>query len=238
MERLSALLAVLLITVLVAGCQIGNYGEQESTSMKKAPGQPEEIKDTIKESPANEEKVINEKSMEGREVSGKMKALMIIAKTNFRDEEYVEPRKVLEANGIEVIVASSSLATARGMLGTTIKPDILIDDVVVSNYDAIIFVGGSGAEEYYANQKALSIAKESVDSGKVLAAICIAPVILANAGVLNGKRATVFSSKIANIKAKGAIYVSKDVVQDGNIITACGPGAANAFGKAIVGAMK
>ncbi len=238
MKRLSVLLATLLIAVLVVGCQTGNYGGQESTSTKKMSGQPEEIKDTIEEPPANEEKVISEKSMEGREVSGKMKALMIIAKTNFRDEEYSEPRKVLEANGIEVVVASSSLAAARGMLGMTIKPDILIDDVMVSNYDAIIFVGGSGADEYYTNQKALSIAKESVDSGKVLAAICIAPVTLANAGVLNGKRATVFSSKIANIKAKGAIYVSEDVVQDGNMITACGPKAANAFGEAIVGAMK
>ena len=226
MKKLSIPLTIFLIAILFVGCKAGGEKGQVTTSSE------EEV--------AHQTEAVEESAEEvlGEEVLEEMKALLIIANKDFRDEEYDEPRKILEANGVEVTVASASLAMAKGTLGMMVKPDILIDDVVVDDYDAIIFVGGSGADEYYTNQKALSIAKESVDSGKVLAAICIAPVTLGNAGVLDGKKATVYSSRIADLRAKGAIFVSDDVVQDGNIITASGPQTAGAFGQAILDAMK
>ncbi|GAJ17159.1 unnamed protein product, partial [marine sediment metagenome] len=65
-------------------------------------------------------------------------------------------------------------------------------------------------------------------------AICIAPVTLANAGILDKKKATVFRSEVKAIKRKGAIYTGKVVEVDGNIITAEGPQAAEEFGKTII----
>ena len=103
----------------------------------------------------------------------------------------------------------------------------------MTDYDAVVFVGGVGAQEYWADSTAHAIAKAAVDSGKVLGAICIAPVTLGNAGVLSGKRATVWSSERERLEAGGAVYTGADVEVDGRVVTASGPGAAKEFGKRI-----
>jgi protease I len=174
-------------------------------------------------------------AQEGKKMSnlpGK-KVVMIIASQNFRDEEFAEPYNLLKSNGAAVTVASSKTSPAKGMLGKVVTPDILVKDVAVADYDCVIFVGGAGASEYFNDKTAQNIAKETVQAGKVLCAICIAPATLANAGVLKGKKATCFSS-VANMLVKGGATVEKrDVVQDGKIITANGPGAAKEFAKTI-----
>lgn len=166
------------------------------------------------------------------------RVVLIIAHKDFRDEEYNEPRAVLESRGFQVTVASSSLETATGMLGAQVKPDILVNDIVVNDYAAIVFVGGVGAAEYWDNPTAHRIAQEAVAQGKVLAAICIAPVTLAKAGVLQGKRATVFASATSKVQAGGATCTGESVVRDGLIITANGPGAARQFGETIAAALE
>ena len=165
------------------------------------------------------------------------KAVMIIAEKNFRDEELFEPKKILEAEGVKVIVASTSFNIARGMLGGKVKPDMLLSEIKVDDYDAIIFVGGSGASQYWNDSLAHNIAKEAVEKNKVLGAICIAPVTLANAGVLTGKKATVWPSERGKIEARGAIYTGESVQIEGRIITAEGPQAARKFGEAIAKAL-
>lgn len=162
------------------------------------------------------------------------KILMIIASQNFRDEELLKPRDLFIKEGMEVVLASSSLETSRGMLGVTVKPDILINNIKVENFEAIIFIGGIGASEYWNNPIAHKIVKETVSLNRLICAICIAPVTLANSGILDGKKATVFRSEVKAIKRKGAIYTGKLVEVDGNIITANGPQAAEEFGKTII----
>ena len=164
--------------------------------------------------------------------------VLIIAHEGFRDEEYTEPHAVLEDRGFQVTVASSSLETATGMLGAQVQPDILVSDIVVSDYAAIVFIGGPGAAEYWDDPTAHRIAQEAVAQGKVLAAICIAPVTLARAGVLQGKQATVFESATGEVEAGGAICTGESVVCDGLIITANGPGAARQFGETIATALE
>lgn len=160
--------------------------------------------------------------------------LMIIAFRNFRDEEYLEPRGILEGEGAKITVASSSLGTAKGMLGAKAKTDIMLDQVNTADYDAILFVGGTGSSEYFYNPKAHSIAKEAVASGKILGAICVAPTTLANAGVLKGKKATCYSSSVSDLKRGGATYTRGEVEVAGNIVTADGPGSAKAFGEVVL----
>ena len=162
------------------------------------------------------------------------KILMVIAKIRFRDEEYLEPRKVLESEGASITVASSSRDIATGMLGAKVIPDLLIDDAKEADYDGIVFVGGGGASEYFDSPVAHRLAQRFFSHGKLTAAICIAPATLANAGLLAGKRSTSFPSSLPILKAKGAVLSRENVVVDGNIVTAIGPEAATSFGEKLV----
>lgn len=162
------------------------------------------------------------------------KVLMIISPENFRDEELLDPKKVFEDNNIKVTIASRGIDTAKGKLGVTVGVDIDIADVNVDNYNAIIFVGGPGASIYFDDSTALSIAKGAYSKGKIIAAICIAPSILANAGILAGRKATCFQSEAENLKSRGASYTGEPVTIDGKIVTASGPYAATSFGQEIV----
>ena len=123
------------------------------------------------------------------------------------------------------------------MLGAKITPDILFSTINVADYDAVIFVGGSGASEYWDNPAAHKIAHDANNAKKIVGAICIAPVTLAKAGLLKNKKATTYSSTINDVKSNGAKYTGADVERDGNIITASGPAAAQQFGEAIVKAL-
>ena len=165
--------------------------------------------------------------------------VMIISDYEFRDEELLEPKAVFEKEGASVTIASKTVSTAIGMLGAKVKPDLQIKDLDVKNYDAVIFVGGIGAEVYFSNPIAHKIAQQAYANEKIVAAICIAPNILANAGILKDKKATCWPGQEnpANLKKRGAIYTGNAVERDGRIITGSGPYAAMRFGKAIVSAL-
>lgn len=217
MKRL--ILILFAVVLVIAGCQAGQKKEK-------------------KVAPVPEEKVVEETVPASTPAAPAPKrVLMVIAHEDFRDEEYSEPRGIFEGQGMQVTVASSSLEPAKGSLGLEVKPDLLLEQANVADYDAIIFVGGVGSVEYWHDENAHFIAQRAVNSDKVLAAICIAPVTLANAGVLEGKQATVWSSRIQEITEKGAQYVDAPVVRDGNIVTASGPKAAGSFAQTIVQAL-
>lgn len=166
-------------------------------------------------------------------MSGK-RVLMVIAPENFRDEELLHTKEELERVGVETTIASTKTGVTKGLLGATVTPDLKLDQVSVDDYDAIVFVGGPGSSVYFNNKQALSIATQMFSEGKKTCAICIAPVILANAGLLKGKRATVWDGDyVGKIESKGATYTGKPVEVDGNIITANGPEAAREFGRTI-----
>ena len=165
------------------------------------------------------------------------KVLMVIAPVDFRDEEYFETRKILEDVGNKITVANSTGQPSKSMFGKIVKVDKSLHDVNSKDFDAIVFVGGSGTGVYFNNQRALSLVKEFNKDGKIIAAICMAPSILANAGILNGRKATAFPSERDNINAVG-IYTGKTVEVDGKIITGNGPFAAKEFGKKISDALK
>ena len=172
-----------------------------------------------------------------------MRAAIIIAFKNFRDEEYFVPKEILEKAGVELKTVSSQTGEAVGADGGTIKVDILIQDLKISDFDAIVFIGGPGALKYLDNEKSYKIIREAIEADKVLAAICIAPTILAKAGVLKGKKTTVWTSPLDRspieiLEKNGAIYEDKSVVADGNIVTADGPAAAKSFAAAIIQNLK
>lgn len=164
---------------------------------------------------------------------------MVIAPDRFRDEELFETRRVLEAGGVRVTVASRTTAPAKGMLGGVAKPDIAVDAIDPAAYDALVFVGGGGAEVYFDDAKVHALARSAEQGGKLVAAICIAPSILANAGLLAGRKATVWNGAkyVGILKAKGATYLEAPVVRDGRFVTGNGPEAAREFGEALLEAL-
>jgi len=165
------------------------------------------------------------------------KAIIIVAPIDFRDEELFETRKALEKRGIKVEVASVGVKEAKGFLGgkTKVDKDVLV--VYAKDYDAVIFVGGKGCEIYYDDFVALDLAKEAYNMGKVVAAICAAPTILANADLLIGRKATSYPSQKEHLEDSGCEFVHEPVVVDGSIITANGPEAAEDFGNAVADAI-
>ena len=165
------------------------------------------------------------------------KAVMIVAQENFRDEELLQPKRILQEAGIDVKVASWAKKEALGMLGARVIPDLTVQEIDVQDFDVVVFVGGTGAIAYWDNTAAHKIACDAYSAGKIVTAICSGPVILARAGLLKGKKATVFSSAGVELSAAGAIYTAKAVEKDGNVITASGPQAATDFGNQIVKAL-
>ncbi|MDD5055476.1 MAG: DJ-1/PfpI family protein [Candidatus Peribacteraceae bacterium] len=160
--------------------------------------------------------------------------LLIIAPEGFQDHELAGTRKSLEDAGFQVILGSTRVGPCTGKFGSTEQATVALENCQVEDYDRIGFIGGPGAESLIDDAAAHALARATITAGKPLGAICIAPLILAKAGVLKGKRAAVWDSRgeqIAEIERHGATFSGEDVTVDGLIVTGNGPGAASRFGK-------
>ena len=185
----------------------------------------------------NKEKI----SMPENILQGK-KVAIIMAFKDFRDVEYFVPKEILEKAGATVIPVSTQKGTAIGADGGDVEINLTLEELKPADFDSIVFIGGPGTLKYLDNETSYKIAKESVSQNKVLGSICISPVILAKAGVLNGKKATVWSSafdksSIKILKENGVTYIPEEVVIDGKIVTGNGPEAAEEFGTKLAGVL-
>ena len=159
--------------------------------------------------------------------------LMIIAPDHFRDEELFETRAEIEKAGLKTVIASTHRGGCIGTKGGKAIADIEIEKVNSKDYQAVVFVGGNGSKVYFKNKTAHKIAQEMQQQDKIVSAICIGPVILAEAGLLKNKKATVYESEINTIKHLGANYTGEPVTQDGQLITGNGPSSSRLFGQTI-----
>lgn len=160
------------------------------------------------------------------------KILSVIAPEDFQDKEYEDSKGALELAGHKVVTASTE-GSAYGKFGSEVDVDVLLSDVNIDDYDAIMFIGGPGSFEYFDDPTAINLAQDFYNAGKLTTAICAAPSILANAGLLDGVNVTCWEGESKNIQENGANYTGKDVETDGLIITANGPMSATKFGEII-----
>ncbi len=166
-----------------------------------------------------------------------MKVLLAIASDRFLDQTYTVPKAALEAAGVECITASTIKGTCYGMHGEIVESAMAFEDVNASEYDGIIITGGIGCQDQlWRNETLIDIANKIGNAGKFAAAICLAPMILAEAGLLNGKRATTLDTPACRrvLELDNVEVVSDNVVVDGNVVTAKSPFDAKAFADAIL----
>jgi len=162
--------------------------------------------------------------------------LIVIPHTQFRDEEFFEPKKILEDEGAKVVVASGTVRMCRGMKGATAQADIAIADAKADDYAGIVLCGGSSVPEFFWNDKKLQeLVAAMAAAGKVVAAICLSTVVLAKAKLLAGREATVYflPEALEELKAAGARYVQETLLIHDNLILAEGPPDSQRFGQAI-----
>jgi protease I len=170
-----------------------------------------------------------------------MKILIAVAPERFRDEELLVPVTAFQKVGIACDIASTRRGPCAGMLGAKTTATHAFGDVDPNLYGAIVIIGGGGSQVYLWNDPVLRTLVQSFHaSQKIVAAICLSPVVLARAGILKGIKVTFFESpdSLREMKSGGAVLVNKAVVVDGRIITANGPAAAQEFASAIISAIK
>jgi putative intracellular protease/amidase len=165
-------------------------------------------------------------------ISGK-KVLMVIPPENFRDEEFEEVYGVLKQLGATITIGSATLSEATGMMGKRIRPDAELDGINGRNFDAVVFIGGTGVRQYFTYHRVMDIAQQAFLHGRIVAAISFAPSLLANAGILENRSSTSSLTEQGNLIMHGAKYTGRDLEVAGNVITAKDSKCAQMFAQAI-----
>lgn len=165
--------------------------------------------------------------------------LFVIANKKFQDFEYRIPREILENEGHQITVCAEQTGLCIGAFDHETSATITLKDAKGTDYDAVIFIGGGWALRQYQNHpEYLRLASEA----KLLGAICIAPSLISDSGLFQWKQVTGRDDEEWTwqqyIENNWWIFVKKNVVVDGNIITANGPQSAESFGKEIANALR
>ena len=173
---------------------------------------------------------------EGRPLEGK-KIVFVVAPNEYRDEELDVPLKMVEEAGAVTSIASPKTGRCQGMLGGQVEAKLATSALHASEWDAAVVVGGMGSPEYLWTDKPLLDFLAKLDkAGKPIGGICLSGAVLANAGVLKGRVATVWPEPkaIDALVAGGARYEKAPVQVDGTIVTGEGPHAAEPFAEKLL----
>ncbi len=167
-----------------------------------------------------------------------MRVLIPLAE-GFEEIEAVTVIDILRRAGIETVTASVTKNPVMGSHGISVTADIIIDEPADKklSFDAIILPGGMpGSTNLKNNPGIINIIKKISETGGLTAAICAAPIVLSEAGILKGRKFTCYPGYEDEI-AEG-VHINENVVIDGPVITGIGAGSAPLFALAIVEFLK
>ncbi len=161
-----------------------------------------------------------------------MDPVLVLMAPGFEEIELTAPVDILRRLEIPVTLAGLKGRRVEGAHGLTMEADMLLVDVDASLYSGVILPGGQASWLLRDTPAVLKLVREMNAAGKLVAAICAAPIALAKAGVLGGKRATCYPAAEVEetVRAAASELCTTPTVTDGNIITGRGPGAALEFG--------
>ena len=143
---------------------------------------------------------------------------------------------LLRRAGVEVVTAGLKPGVVKASRGVQLVPDVTLDAVLQDDFDMVVLPGGMpGAAHLKDDARIVELLKRMAAAGKYTAAICAAPMVLAEAGVLNGRQATSYPGFLDGLP--GVTISGAAVVQDGKVLTSRGPGTAMDFALALVEAL-
>ena len=174
---------------------------------------------------------------EARVLAGKRVAILV--EDGFEDRELTGPRDALEAAGAAVtLVGPSAGMEFRGKRGeATVASAVAAGAARIKDFDALVIPGGYAPDKMRMRHAMVDLAREAMDAGKPVAAICHGPQLLISADVLRGRTLTCWPSIAIDVKNAGGLYVDKPVVEDGNLITSRKPDDVPMFSDAIIRAL-
>lgn len=160
------------------------------------------------------------------------KRVLCLLFPGFEEIEAISPIDLLRRAGVEVIVASlNGEKLITGRCNITVQADAALADVAEQVLDLLLIPGGPGIQAVRTDGRAARLAQTYARAGKPVAAICAAPTVLNDAGLLSGKRFTSHAGVLAELPAS---LLQERVVEDGNLITSRGAATAVDFGLALV----
>jgi 4-methyl-5(b-hydroxyethyl)-thiazole monophosphate biosynthesis len=146
---------------------------------------------------------------------------------------------ILRRAEVDVVTAALGDGPVRASQGTVLVADMSLDDAKDGEYDMIVLPGGiPGANHLEADPRVIGLLKSMAADGKYVCAICAAPVALARAGVLLGKKVTSYPGFLDALESPGFEYTGGAVEKDGHVITSRGPGTAMDFALELVEALQ
>jgi protease I len=170
-------------------------------------------------------------------LSGKRVAMLV--EDEFEDYELTGPLEALRAAGATVtIVGPTAGAQFKGKKGdAVVRSDIAAGAARIKDFDAIVIPGGHAPDKMRVRHAMVDLARDAMDAGKPVAAICHGPQLLISANALRGRTLTCWPSIAIDVKNAGGMYVDKPVVEDGNLITSRKPDDVRVFSEAIIRAL-
>lgn len=166
-----------------------------------------------------------------------MSKIGILCVDGLEEVECLTPVDFCRRAGIEVTtIAMSGKRQIMGAHQIHFTADKVYEDVDFSEMDAVMLPGGPGTPALEEDARVLELVKEMYESKKLVAAICAAPGVLAEAGILKDKKATAFPG--CEREGLAAAWTGNLTEVDGNVITGRGPGAAMAFALEIIRYLK
>jgi 4-methyl-5(b-hydroxyethyl)-thiazole monophosphate biosynthesis len=134
---------------------------------------------------------------------------------------------------VGVVVAGLTSEPVRASRGVVLMADVDLDEVINQDFDMVVLPGGAGgAQRLQEDRRILGLLQRMANNGRYTAAICAAPKVLANAGLLEGRQATAYPGTLEG--SPGIAVSTAAVVQDGQVITSRGPGTAMDFALTLI----
>jgi len=164
--------------------------------------------------------------------------LIFLSANNFSEEEYLIVKKVFLNSGKSIFITSDSHTVCSGDNGLKVKADTDFYNVNDKNFSAIVLIGGKGSKDSWDNEQLHNIVKNFKRAGKIVAAICSAPVILARAGLLSNIQATCWAENKNELIKLGINYNDRSVIAEKGVITSDGPRSAEQFAETILNLIK
>lgn len=158
------------------------------------------------------------------------KRVLCVMVDGFEELEAMAPVDLLRRAGVAVVMASLGDLELTGRNGVRVMADARIAEVDMSLFDLLLLPGGPGVAKLRADGRVAQWARDFVASGRPVAAICAAPLVLMDAGLLVGRRYTAFPG----VRAELGGGLDERVVEDGLLLTARGAGASLDFALAVV----